>query len=67
MEAGEEEITDGSEEALAGQVEQVSEYVAAEPPLAPERVEAILSRVRARQAEVGYPGDYATWIEKVSP
>lgn len=52
---------------LEGQVERVSDFVAAEPPLAPERVEAILSRVRERQAAVGYGGDYAAWLEKVAP
>ena len=52
---------------LDGQVEEVAEFLASEPPLAPERLEAILSRVRERQAAVGYGGDYAAWLEKVAP
>jgi hypothetical protein len=38
----------------------------AEPPV-PEVAEAILARVRARQREVGYPGDLAAWLAKVTP
>jgi hypothetical protein len=38
----------------------------AEPP-APEVAEAILARVRARQREVGYEGDLAQWLAKVTP
>jgi NADPH-dependent glutamate synthase beta subunit-like oxidoreductase len=38
----------------------------AEPP-SPELAEAILARVRARQREVGYDGDLAAWLAKVTP
>jgi NADPH-dependent glutamate synthase beta subunit-like oxidoreductase len=38
----------------------------AEPP-SPEVAEAILARVRARQREVGYAGDLAAWLAKVTP
>jgi NADPH-dependent glutamate synthase beta subunit-like oxidoreductase len=38
----------------------------AEPP-APEVAEAILARVRARQREVGYDGDLAAWLARVTP
>jgi thioredoxin reductase len=38
----------------------------AEPP-PPEVAEAILARVRARQREVGYDGDLAAWLAKVTP
>jgi ferredoxin--NADP+ reductase len=64
---GEEELGSANGELLDGQVERVADYVAGEPALDPERVEAILARIRARQDEVGYPGDYASWIEKVAP
>ena len=67
--AGEEEIdvADASNPELDGEVERVSDFLAGEPPLAPERVEAILSRVRERQAAVGYGGDFPAWLEKVAP
>jgi hypothetical protein len=29
--------------------------------------DAILARVRARQREVGYEGDLAAWLAKVTP
>jgi hypothetical protein len=38
----------------------------AEPP-SPEVAEAILARVRTRQREVGYDGDLAAWLAKVTP
>jgi hypothetical protein len=31
------------------------------------RVEEIIEKVKARQAEVGYDGDYTAWIEEVIP
>ncbi|MGI9430690.1 MAG: hypothetical protein ACR2PQ_00655, partial [Myxococcota bacterium] len=64
---GEESLSDDSKAHLEPQLEKVTEFLSSEPPLAPERVEAILSRVRERQAEVGYGGDYAAWLEKVAP
>jgi hypothetical protein len=36
-------------------------------PPAPEVAEAILARVRARQREVGYDGDLAAWLARVTP
>jgi NADPH-dependent glutamate synthase beta subunit-like oxidoreductase len=36
-------------------------------PPTPEVAEAILARVRARQREVGYDGDLAAWLAKVTP
>jgi hypothetical protein len=41
--------------------------VHAQAPLPPERVAEILARVRERQRQVGYGGDYRAWIEKVTP
>jgi NADPH-dependent glutamate synthase beta subunit-like oxidoreductase len=63
------------EAALASRAEagarQTSGHVAAhlahaEPP-APEVAEAILARVRERQRAVGYEGDLAKWLAKVTP
>ena len=38
-----------------------------QPALAAEAVEKLRARIRERQAAVGYPGDYAAWIQEVSP
>ncbi len=46
---------------------QIAEWVAERPPLAPATAETILERVRARQRAVGYDGDYAAWIARVTP
>jgi hypothetical protein len=40
--------------------------VRAQPPLAPERREALLKRVRARQERVAYHG-YEEWIRAARP
>jgi NADPH-dependent glutamate synthase beta subunit-like oxidoreductase len=37
------------------------------PPLDEAAVERVLARVRERQAAVGYPGDLAAWLAKVTP
>ena len=37
------------------------------PPLPGSKVQEILARVRRRQQEVGYAGDYAAWIQAVLP
>jgi NADPH-dependent glutamate synthase beta subunit-like oxidoreductase len=47
--------------------DRIGESLHAGPPLPPERVEAILERVRERQAKVGYTGDLASWLAKVTP
>jgi hypothetical protein len=44
-------------------VEQVRQRV----PLSAEGVAGLLSRVRARQTAVGFRGDYAAWLEQVTP
>jgi NADPH-dependent glutamate synthase beta subunit-like oxidoreductase len=44
----------------------VAHLAHAEPP-APEMAEAILARVRERQRAVGYDGDLALWLAKVTP
>jgi NADPH-dependent glutamate synthase beta subunit-like oxidoreductase len=56
--------SDAGAERVAGRV--AAHLAAAEPP-APELSEALLSRVRARQREVGYDGDLAAWLAQVTP
>jgi NADPH-dependent glutamate synthase beta subunit-like oxidoreductase len=62
---GEEQVLGktGASEAVA----RVAERISARPPLAPDQVEGILARVRVRQAEVGYDGDYVKWLASVTP
>jgi hypothetical protein len=38
-----------------------------QPPLAAGELAKLRARVRERQTAVGYPGDYAAWIEKATP
>ncbi len=51
---------------VAAEWAQLAQSVASDAPLAPARREALLARVRARQAAVGY-GDYRAWIASVTP
>jgi len=51
----------------AALAEQVAEAVAERPPLAPDALRELEARVRARQEAVGYTGDYASWIARVTP
>ena len=60
----EEVLTDAAAEARS-RVRAVAERLAGQPPLPAERVTDILSRVKAFQARIGYPGDYMTWIAAV--
>jgi hypothetical protein len=64
-----------AEAALPGRAETGAQHAAhrvaahlarAEPP-APAVAEAILARVHERQRQVGYEGDLAAWLEKVTP
>jgi ferredoxin/flavodoxin---NADP+ reductase len=47
--------------------EELLSQLTSRPPMPGERVQAILQRVRERQAAVGYDGDYDAWIAKVTP
>jgi NADPH-dependent glutamate synthase beta subunit-like oxidoreductase len=64
---GEEALLEGPAAALAETATRIAEAVATHEPLDESEQEALLARVRARQAAVGYSGDYRTWIEKVTP
>jgi hypothetical protein len=48
-------------------VEKLVAWVGTRPKLDAAQVEAILQRVRARQAAVGYSGSFREWLERVSP
>jgi NADPH-dependent glutamate synthase beta subunit-like oxidoreductase len=51
---------------VAAEWEKLAQSLASDAPLAPARREALLARVRARQAAVGYT-DYRSWIASVTP
>jgi ferredoxin--NADP+ reductase len=42
-------------------------HLSEQPPLAAAELAKLRARVSERQAAVGYPGDYAAWIEKATP
>jgi NADPH-dependent glutamate synthase beta subunit-like oxidoreductase len=42
-------------------------FLREQPPLAAAELAKLRSRVRERQQAAGYAGDYATWIEKITP
>ncbi|MBI4613631.1 MAG: hypothetical protein HY720_08485 [Planctomycetes bacterium] len=46
---------------------KIAAKIGARPVLAMERVEAILERARSRQRQVGYDGNLAAWLAKVTP
>ena len=47
--------------------QQVAVAVAAQPQHEAAADDALSARIRARQEAVGYPGDYAAWIARVTP
>jgi hypothetical protein len=62
----------GYEEVLAAAATEAEEKISAvadrlqgRPPLPGARIADILSRVKALQDRVGYPGNYRQWIERV--
>ncbi|HSJ96989.1 MAG TPA: FAD-dependent oxidoreductase [Myxococcota bacterium] len=54
-------------ERAAALAAEVAGAVAAKPPHDAAALEKLEARVRERQAAVGYPGDYAAWIARVTP
>jgi ferredoxin--NADP+ reductase len=64
---GEEALHESVSARVRREAEVVANHLDRQPPASAETVAALLGRVRARQAEVGYQGDYAEWIAKVSP
>ena len=68
--AGELDIDSASEEAHAAarrEAGDVLDQALNRPAMPAERVEALVARVRRRWSEVGYGGDYATWIAAHRP
>jgi NADPH-dependent glutamate synthase beta subunit-like oxidoreductase len=65
--AGEEAISDAAHAGASECAKKLAEHVAQQPSIAPETLATLRKRVAERQAAVGYPGDYRTWIDRVTP
>ncbi|MGH0028808.1 MAG: hypothetical protein ACQGVC_03385 [Myxococcota bacterium] len=57
-------LAEAQREAAREQAETIAEKIEKQPPLADGAIEALRARVKARQQEVGYGGDYAAWVAK---
>ncbi len=64
---GEEALHDTASAHAKAEAEEVARKIERQPPVSPETMTAILDRVTARQAAVGYDGNYSAWIESVTP
>ncbi len=62
----EEVFADAAADARA-KMNSIAERLACQAELPGERVAGIMSRVKALQDRVGYPGDYRAWIGRVHP
>ncbi|MCH2169856.1 FAD-dependent oxidoreductase [Myxococcota bacterium] len=58
---------DAARAELAREAEKISNQITTQPPISPDALDELRERVRVRQREIDYPGDYATWIESVKP
>jgi hypothetical protein len=65
--AGEAALPSRAEAGAAQTAGHVAAHLAQAEPPAPEVASAILARVRERQRAVGYDGNLAAWLAKVSP
>lgn len=59
---GEEALHDGASDRARAEAAEVALKIERQPPASAETVTAVLERVRARQAAVGYDGTYEEWI-----
>lgn len=64
---GEEALFDGVSGAGREVADRVSGWVGSRPALTEFDLKGLLARVRTRQLDVGYAGDYRHWIASVSP
>lgn len=69
MEGSEDErlLPEGLDQKGQATAGKVLEDLAAKPKLAAEQVQALVDRVRDRQREVGYEGNYREWLQQVLP
>jgi NADPH-dependent glutamate synthase beta subunit-like oxidoreductase len=60
--AGEEGLVDASRADARARAESIAKSIEQQPPIEASALEALRAKVAARQEEVGYGGDYASWI-----
>jgi ferredoxin/flavodoxin---NADP+ reductase len=60
-------LAEGARHEAQAQGEKISGVIAGRAPLAPDKLSAIVAKVRDRQRAVGYEGDYRAWIARVTP
>jgi hypothetical protein len=64
---GEEALAAAASEAARAKADEIARDLAPRPRLSAAELAALLARVEARQRAVGFDGDYATWMRKVTP
>jgi ferredoxin/flavodoxin---NADP+ reductase len=68
LNGGEEvDLVKGARRAAEFNAQKIASVIDHRELVAPEIVDKILARVRARQLEVGYDGDFREWIRRVTP
>ncbi len=65
--AAEGELLADASERIRTQATHIAGWVGTRPALDPARAAALVEHVQARQRAVGYDGDYAAWIARVTP
>jgi len=65
--AGEDALADAARVGAREEAEVVAEGITVQPPIRPDALASIRARVEERQRAVGYQGNYARWIERVTP
>jgi len=65
--AGEEALAKEAHISAQEAAQRIASEIQQQPAIAPDALASIRERVQARQQAVGYGGDYAAWIEKVTP
>jgi NADPH-dependent glutamate synthase beta subunit-like oxidoreductase len=65
--AGEEALAEPAHEAAREAARGIAAELGARPAPGPEALARLLARVRERQRAVGYGGDFAEWIARVTP
>jgi len=65
--AGEEDLSESMGAGMREAAEKIASEIATQPPIEAAALEALRARVRERQRAVGYDGDFAAWIARVTP
>jgi NADPH-dependent glutamate synthase beta subunit-like oxidoreductase len=60
-------LTEPAAQAGVAHAAAIVSHVAIRAPLEADKAHAILERVRTRQSEVGFEGDYGSWMKRVTP